>query len=256
MDLAAFHAELRELYGHGEPADNREIIRRVTDALPILEGLTPSPVIGGIYRYPMLAHYREGRYKQGDDWWKRAMAQFSATGYLKGIAILLVTPSFRSLDLVTAHAAAGEVALMVANSVDAISHAATLLQPHLDENVVSDGAALTFAQEKYAYCLFRLGDYDLSITAYERALAQPTLHTPKLEAWQRRHQLKIRGGRALAIYFKGNPQAALAELADIELGSRSGGELEDVHHITVENLELARGGIVTDPNQFHHYDIR
>ena len=76
---------------------------------------------------------------------------------------------------------------------------------------------------------------------------------------QLREELKVRGGAALARYFaggQGDREAAIRDLTEIELRSRTIAHLKEVHDITVENLLLFLQTPDIDLDGLRHYDIR
>jgi len=257
MDLKTLHCELEALHAQG---DSTGILKSVEQHISDLQPLARSPWIGSIYRYAMLACYRQQEYQEGDVWWDRAMEQFASTGYLKGVAYMLVTPTFRSLDLIPAHTAMQSVALMVIRCVEAIAEAtAGLSQDNGEDEVIADSVLLRVASEKHAYCLSRLGRWPEALAAYGRALNHVSTGDPKQTQSQLREELKVRGGAALARYFVGEPgdrAAAIHALTQIEQRSRLIPQVKEVHDITVENLRLFRQTPDIDFNGLHHYDIR
>lgn len=222
MDLKTVHRELEVLHAQGDSAG---ILERVDRDLTELQLLPPSPWIGSIYRYAMLAYYRQQEYQKGDVWWERAMDQFASTGYLKGVAYMLVTPAFRSLDLIRDHRAMQSVALMVIRCVEAIVEAtAGLSQDNREDEVIADSVVLRVAYEKHAYCLLRLGRWPEALAAYRQALNHVSAGDPEQTQSQLREELKVRGGAALARYFaggQGDREAAIRDLTEIELRSRT-----------------------------------
>lgn len=254
MGPAELHNELRLLHAQG---DSATILEKVEASLPQLEELPTSPLIGSIFRYAMLARYREMEYDLGDVWWERAMHQFAASNYLKGVAVLLITPSFRSLDLIPGHRAMQSVALMVIRGVEAIAQAAG--SGGEEDDVFQNDEILRIAHEKHAYCLFRVGKHQEAIDTYQKALNYVAAGTPGQTDAQLRAELKVRGGAALARYCLCDPQnhnRAKEELQDIERRSRESVYLLDLRRITGENLAKLEETDCAQADSFHHYDIR
>lgn len=255
MDLKNLHRELETLHAQGDSAG---ILKRVDRDLAELKLLPPSPWIGSIYRYAMLACYRLREYQNGDAWWDRAMEQFTCTGYLKGVAYMLVTPAFRSLDLVPDHRAMESVALMVIQAVKAIAQFVGDLNGKEDE-IIADSTFRRVCDEKRAYCLFRIGRYQEAVAAYGTALEHVCVGDPKQTNAQLREELKVRGGAAIANYFSGIEvarEAAIRDLKEIERRSLNIDHLTEIHRVTVKNLELLQSEGNVDPNRLLHYDIR
>lgn len=255
MNAEALHQRLAQLHAQG---DSQGILREVEASGPALEKHEPSATVGSIYRYAMLAEYRRREYEAGDVWWERAMDQFVAAGYVKGIAVLLITPAFRSLDLIPQHEAMESVAHMVMRGLEGIITATS--DDHAksaDDDPFAGETMLRIVYEKMGYRYFRTQKYAAALESYRKALGFVSAGEPGQTPQLRRDELKVRGGAALARYFI-DPDTARAELEVIERQSREGELLQSIHACTVQNLECIDRGDVKDPNHhcLCHYDIR
>lgn len=198
---------------------------------------------GETCRQAMLAAVGLGRYLEGARWRARAMSRFIATDWKEGAISVVMTDAFRVLEMANDGYPRGKTVDVLLPSEDAMEILSELRPFATGEarpNAIGPDPALIarFMHEKRGFFLVLAERWDEAVASYDEAL--------KYVENERRGELKVGAGRALALYLQdvadgGDGRVAAGSTAAIAKAARDHG-VTDVAKVAEANLPVMRTG--------------
>lgn len=246
MNPIELHKEFKDYHFAGN-AD--KAITRGKDIINDIKKENPSPYLGEVARFIMLAYYKqadeskvneEKYYKEGDQWWGIALQHHKGSGDLGGLAMLLIPPAFKSL---ATNKDTPDIPTMLMDIFGALVEQS---RKSASDSILNHNDLKRLQYEKMAYIAFRSNNYGAARKHYTKAI-EAIDSVMKDSEDMRRSLLKVRGGRILATFgAEGKSNEVIARLNKFINDCGNEQSVKELKNIAEENVrKLKRKDSIT-----------
>ena len=238
--------------------DATEAITRGNNVINDIKVEEPSPYLGEVARFIMLAYYKlatdakadkKEYYEKGDQWWEISLQHHKGSGDLGGLAMLLIPPAFKSL---ATNKNAPDIPNMLMGIFGALVEQS---KKSVSDSILNHSDLERLHYEKMAYIAFRSNNYEDACNYYTEAIEVINSVMEGSED-MRRSLLKAQGGHILAIFgATKDSDAVIEQLSNLIKDCGNGQSVKELKNIAEENFDKLNDDRSITANQLKPFEI-